>query len=146
KSSVRGQENISAFISISGAAEFRYPRNRQMWIWSQRRTRISLRISDSASVTCRYQRRPERPTPQPKIFLGRHFDARSEKTVAPLRRLLYLLGFDVLEGEAYNSRSIPEKVKSRIDQQPIYLAVVTNAESHDWLIAEAAYALGKNKH
>ena len=90
---------------------------------------------------------PSRATyPQPKIFLGRHFDARSEKTVAPLRHLLYLLGFDVLEGEAYNSRSIPEKVKSRIDQQPIYLAVVTNAESHDWLIAEAAYALGKDKH
>ena len=84
--------------------------------------------------------------PQPKVFLGRHFDARSEKTVAPLRHLLHLLGFDVLESEAYNSRSIPEKVKSRIEEQPIYLALVTNAESHDWLIAEAAYALGKDKH
>lgn len=64
----------------------------------------------------------------------------------PLREFLRLLGFDVVEGEHYSSQPIPEKVRARIDDQSLYLALITNAERHDWLTAEAAYALGKDKH
>ena len=84
--------------------------------------------------------------PQPKIFLGRHFDASGDKSAASLRRFLHLLGFDVVEGERYTSQTIPEKVRSRIDDQALYLALITTARTHDWLTAEAAYALGKDKH
>jgi len=84
--------------------------------------------------------------PQPTIFLGRHFDRKASQAAQILMRFLKLLGFHVIEGEDYNSRNIPEKVKALMDRQDIYLGLVTGAKEHDWLTAEISYALGKGKH
>jgi len=54
--------------------------------------------------------------------------------------------FDIKEGEPYASRDIPNKVKSRIDLQDIFICLVSGSREHPWLIAEPSYALGKGKH
>lgn len=84
--------------------------------------------------------------PQPKIFLGRHFDARAAAIGRTLKEFLSLLAIQVVEGEAYSARPIPEKVESLIDEQEIYLGLVTKNPDHDWITAELAYARGKGKH
>ena len=61
-------------------------------------------------------------------------------------RFLELLGFDVIQGEEYHSRSIPDKVKALIERQDIYLGLVTGAREHEWLTAEIGYASGKSRY
>jgi hypothetical protein len=84
--------------------------------------------------------------PQPRLFLGRHFDERAAGMARKLKHFLSLLGIDVTEGEQYTAQSIPAKVMARIDAQDIYLGLVTVNPEHDWLIAEGSYARGKGKH
>lgn len=80
------------------------------------------------------------------IFLGRHFDETAKTVSAPLLRFFQLVGFDVVEGEEFTAQAISAKVKSRIDLQDIYVGLVTGNREHDWITAEAGYALGKGKH
>ena len=83
---------------------------------------------------------------QATIFLGKHFDSESELPSRTLRRFLELLRFNVQEADEYRALPIPQKVKDLIDRQEIYVGLVTGKRDHSWLIAEAAYALGKNRH
>jgi len=83
---------------------------------------------------------------QPTIFVGRHFDEESDSAYRLLSTYLTLLGFVVLQGEEYSSREIPEKVRSRIDRQEIFIALITGQRDHAWLQAEPAYAKGRGKH
>jgi hypothetical protein len=83
---------------------------------------------------------------QATIFLGRHFDEETASVSRKLSNFLSLIGFQVVEGEEYNSQPIPEKVKQRICAQDIYVGLVTGKREHDWITAEAAYALGRGKH
>jgi hypothetical protein len=94
---------------------------------------------------------PKREEREPKnvqatLFLGRHFDEYAQPLGKKLRRFLELRGFDVKEADAFRSEPIPEKVKELIEQQDIYLGLVTGDRTHDWIIAEAAYAHGQGKH
>jgi hypothetical protein len=82
----------------------------------------------------------------PTVFIGRHFDKAANEYPSALSTFLELLGFDVKQGEAYASTTIPEKVKARIDAQDIFLCVISGKKGHPWLVAEPAYALGKGKH
>jgi hypothetical protein len=99
-------------------------------------------------------RNPEIPTSpddrpkylHPTVFIGRHFDEVGNQYYATLSSFLQLLGFDVKQGEEYTSQAIPEKVKSRIESQDIFLGIVSGDRNHEWLIAEPSYALGKGKH
>jgi len=83
---------------------------------------------------------------QPTVFIGRHFDKVAEGYCNTLSQFLRLLGFDIKEGEPYASTDIPDKVKSRIDSQDIFICLVSGSREHPWLIAEPSYALGKDKH
>lgn len=99
-------------------------------------------------------RNPEFPTSpddrakylHPTIFIGRHFDDVGNEYYKKLSSFLELLGFNVTQGEEYTSQSIPEKVKARINNQDIFLLIVSGDREHEWLIAEPSYALGKGKH
>jgi len=83
---------------------------------------------------------------QPTVFIGRHFDELGDEYYRILEMFLTLLGFEVKQGEEYSSETIPDKVRSRIDTQDIYIGIVSGDREHPWLIAEPAYALGKGKH
>ena len=63
-----------------------------------------------------------------------------------MNNYLRLLGFSVVDAERYQAESIPEKVKRLIDGQDIYLGLVVGEREHNWLVAESAYAQGKEKH
>ena len=97
---------------------------------------------------------PTRSAPDPRrkrnlhatVFLGRHFDDYSEEPARRLRRFLELSRFRVAEADCYQAEPIPDKVKALIDQQDIYIGLVTGDRDHSWLIAEPAYAQGKGKH
>jgi hypothetical protein len=83
---------------------------------------------------------------EPKIFIARHFDQRGNSYYSTLYNFLSTLGFQVAQGEEYQSTDIPDKVKHKIDQNEIVLVNFSGDRSHDWLISEASYSLGKNKH
>lgn len=99
-------------------------------------------------------RNPNPPPPDPErrkavhatVFLGRHFDEQAKRAADKVDRFLKLIGFDVVDGEEYNAQPIPEKVRARIRRQDIYIGLVTGQRNHDWITAEAAYALGERKH
>ena len=99
-------------------------------------------------------RNPNPPLPDPErrkdvhatVFLGRHFDEQAKRAADKVGRFLSLIGFDVVDGEEYNAQPIPEKVRTRIRRQDIYIGLVTGQRNHDWITAEAAYALGERKH
>jgi hypothetical protein len=99
-------------------------------------------------------RNPSPPPPDPQrpknlhatVFLGRHFDEEAKRAADKIDRFLKLIGFEVLDGEEYNAQPIPEKVRARIRGQDIYIGLVTGKREHDWIAAEAAYALGERKH
>ena len=83
---------------------------------------------------------------QATIFLGKHFDLKSEAPAKKLRQFMDLLRFDVQEADEYRALPIPEKVQKLIERQDIYVGLVTGQREHSWLIAEAAFAQGKNRH
>jgi hypothetical protein len=83
---------------------------------------------------------------QPTVFVGRHFDAEGKAAFSPLCDFLTLLAFEVLQGEEYSSRDIPDKVQARIDSQDIFIGLVTGKRNHAWLNAEPAYAKGRDRH
>ncbi len=79
------------------------------------------------------------------VFLAHRFDETGKSAAEPIRIFLRRLGFDVIDGEGYESRDIPEKVADRIRSQDILLLLVTPGDS-TWVLSEAAYAKGKNKY
>jgi hypothetical protein len=82
----------------------------------------------------------------PKIFFARHFDKKGNEYYSTISNFLSLLGFEVTQGEEYESTGIPDKVKHRIDQNEIIIVNASGDRPHDWLISESSYAVGKNKH
>lgn len=79
------------------------------------------------------------------VFLAHRFDEVGSATANSVCRFLARLGFQVVEGEGYESRSIPSKVSDRIDSQDIMFVVVTPGDA-TWIMSEAAYAKGKGKY
>ncbi len=93
--------------------------------------------------------RPQEGRPrnlQATISLGKHFDSESQAAASTLRRFLELLRFDVEEADEYRALPIPEKVQSLIEQQDIYVGIVTGQREHSWLTAGAAFAQGRKRH
>lgn len=79
------------------------------------------------------------------IFLAHRFDELGNKLSTSLNRFLVRLGFDVKEGAGYEAKDIPGKVAGKIDNQDIFICLVTPGDS-SWILSEAAYAKGKNKY
>lgn len=82
---------------------------------------------------------------KPTIFLAHRFDEQGKSHAESLKRFLSQLGFEVMEGESYESRDIPSKVVERILSQDIFICLVTEGE-HAWITSEVGFAKGQDKY
>jgi hypothetical protein len=89
--------------------------------------------------------RPNRYNTKKSVFLAHRFDDYGREMSGLLRRFLERLGFDVVEGEGYEARDIPDKIIERISTQDIFICVVTPGDT-SWLLSETAYAKGRTKY
>jgi len=79
------------------------------------------------------------------VFLAHRFDEQGRAYAEVVVRFLRLLGFEVLQGEGYEARNIPEKVADRIRSQDIFLCIVSDGDA-SWILSEAAFAKGLSKY
>ncbi|MFC1565158.1 hypothetical protein ACFL6G_09500, partial [candidate division KSB1 bacterium] len=79
------------------------------------------------------------------VFIAHRFDENGQVTSNILKNLLDSLGYNVKEGDDYEAKDIPDKVKERIDSQDIVICLVTPGDP-TWIISEASYAEAKNKY
>jgi len=82
---------------------------------------------------------------RPTVFLAHRFDEQGRRYADALQRFLRRLGFEVLEGEGYEARDIPEKVADRIRSQDILVCVVSEGDAA-WILSEIAFAKGLQKY
>lgn len=78
------------------------------------------------------------------VFLAYRFDDAGKKASTAVRTFLRRLGFDVVEGEGFEAKAIPDKVAERIRSQDILMGVVTPGD-FSWVLSEAAFAKGLGK-
>jgi hypothetical protein len=79
------------------------------------------------------------------VFVAHRFDKPGNDYANELMRFLRRLGFEVIEGEGYETRDIPAKVADRIKTQDIFMCIVSGGD-HSWILSEAAYAKGLSKY
>jgi len=79
------------------------------------------------------------------IFLARRFDGLGMRTGSIVRTFLSRAGFSVSDGEGYEARMIPEKVKDRIMAQDILVALVTPGDL-TWIMSEVAFAHAQGRY
>ena len=79
------------------------------------------------------------------IFLAHRFDDEGKAVAHTLHLYLSALGFSVIEGEGYEGRDIPDKVRERIRPQDILLCVATPGDSN-WILSEVSFALALGKY
>lgn len=82
---------------------------------------------------------------RPTVFLAHRFDEQGKKYAEVVGRFLRQLGFEILQGEGYEARNIPEKVADRIRSQDIFLCIVSDGDP-SWILSEAAFAKGLSKY
>jgi hypothetical protein len=87
-----------------------------------------------------------RISPHPTVLIGCHFDDEGKAAARKLAEFLSLLRFLRVEiADSFRSEPIPGKIKSLIEKNDLYFAVVTGQRDHSWIVAEMSYALAKNK-
>lgn len=79
------------------------------------------------------------------VFLAHRFDEQGNKTASVLATFVRRLGFDVKEGDGYETRDIPGKVADRIRSQDVFICLVTSGDA-SWILSETAFAKGLNKY
>lgn len=97
------------------------------------------RVSEFLGLTPREPSRlaPDRPR---TAFVAHRFDEPSTAMADRLGRFLMLLNFDVKTGRGYAPRSVAEKVRMRIEEQEVLIALRTPGEDDTWLIQESILA------
>lgn len=78
-------------------------------------------------------------------FIAHGFNHAGKAYALEISMFLGLLGIDVVTGGYYEPRSVSEKVRDRIAECDIFIAVVTPQDDHTWVIQETTLAdtLGK---
>jgi hypothetical protein len=79
------------------------------------------------------------------IFLAHRFDDSGKNVSAALEKLLRRIGFQIVVGEGYEARDIPQKIRDRILTQDIFICLVTLGDS-SWIISETTFAMAHNKY
>ena len=79
------------------------------------------------------------------VFLAHRFDEIGNELARRMSTFIRRLGFDIIEGEGYEAREIPNKVSERIKSQDIFICIVTPGD-HSWILSEMAFAKGLNKY
>jgi len=79
------------------------------------------------------------------VFLAHRFDDQGNSAARAVSTFLARLGFQVLEGEGYESKDIPTKVADRIRTQDIFTLLGTPGDA-SWILSEAGFAKALNKY
>jgi hypothetical protein len=79
------------------------------------------------------------------VFLAHSFDERGKSYAYELIKFLTLLGFRVTTGEGYSPQGISAKVKTRLMDQEVVIALLSKQEDSTWLTQEAAGAAFSKK-
>jgi hypothetical protein len=79
------------------------------------------------------------------VFLAHRFDDKGNAVARTVSVFLSRLGFQVIEGEGYESRDIPAKVADRIRSQDIFLLLATPGDTA-WILSEAGFAKALDKY
>lgn len=83
---------------------------------------------------------------QPTVLVGCHFDASGKAAADKMAQFLRLLGFHRVDiADKFEGRSIPDKVREALDRNAIYIGIITGQRTHEWIQAEASYAVGQGK-
>jgi hypothetical protein len=83
--------------------------------------------------------------PSRSIFIAHRFDDTASALADRLARFLNILGFDVKTGRGYAPRSVSDKVRERLEQQAVVVALRTKGEDDTWLIQESILADSRGK-
>jgi hypothetical protein len=79
------------------------------------------------------------------VFLAHRFDEEGNSAARLINTFLGRLGFNVLEGEGYETRDIPSKVADRIRSQDIFILLVTPGDT-SWILSEAGFGKALEKY
>lgn len=79
-------------------------------------------------------------------FIAHGFDQKGKTYAQQISQFLRLLGVAVTTGEYFEPTSVSEKVKRRIAENDMFVAVVTPQDDRTWIIQETTYADSLNKH
>jgi hypothetical protein len=84
--------------------------------------------------------------PEPRTcFIAHRFDDLGSECADKLARFLELLGFKVVTGRSYSTKSVSAKVGNRINSQALLIVVFTAGEDSTWLYEESIFAHAKEK-
>ena len=79
--------------------------------------------------------------PMPRTaFIAHRFDELGGSLADKVARFLELVGFSVISGRAYAPKSVAEKVRQRLSQQAITIAILTSGTDDTWLTQESILA------
>jgi len=78
-------------------------------------------------------------------FVAHGFDDTGKKYAGEVRLFLETLNISVETGEYFEPGSIPNKVKARIENCDMFVAVVTPQDDHTWITQEPLFADAKGK-
>ena len=87
----------------------------------------------------------EPPTPERTVFIAHRFDDVGDVVAGKAARLFELVNFKVASGRGYSPRPISDKVRSRIEQQALTVAIFTPGDDETWLVQESILAEIKDK-
>ena len=79
-------------------------------------------------------------------FIAHGFDDKGKVYAQQVAEFLRLLGLTTTTGEYFEPTSVSEKVKKRILEGDIFIAIVTPQDDRTWIIQETTYADSLNKH
>lgn len=89
----------------------------------------------------------------PIVFVSYNFNKKNKDITKIFKDFISKFDVAILEGSEVNTISVSEKVKTKIDDADIVVAIMTKDEQDDkgvwspskWIIEELAYSLAKNK-
>jgi hypothetical protein len=86
-----------------------------------------------------------------KAFVAHSYNEKDKFIVSQVIEMIQGFGIEVLTGEKYGSYGISKKIRERIDQSDIFIAIFTRREKIDknvwstssWVVEEKGYFIGK---
>jgi hypothetical protein len=83
---------------------------------------------------------PKTPGLEKKCFIAHRFDDEGGELADKLARFLTLLNFEVSTGRGFSPGSVSEKVRGRMAQQSMVVAILTAGDDSTWLTQESLLA------
>ncbi len=129
--------------------------------WSEEGSWVEISRTDTTSALTllaefegRLQLSPARPTRTEEeksrrmsrtVFLAHAFDDIGRSYAHQITRFLNLLGFQVVSGEGFSPERVSSKVRRRLTEQELVIAIVSRDEDVTWITQEIATANAVDK-